>query len=871
MNNFGNGNGQQNNPFGPSTFGSVNNSSPLNTRNESGLQFGCTNNRNHSQAFGTFGQASFFGTAGADVFPSSPPSLGGNAVIQQNGQAFGRGSEILRDPFRETPAIPNPRTGLPQAHIFGNAYAPQFSMYPPTAFGSSVLNNRNTEFGQSSSAVGVHSYLSAPGSVLLGNYDSDRPCFGEGASAFPGIRQPQVGTKNVKWKVTTLLEGPNKEVCKYHAISMMTPLRGKSFEELRLEDYRIGNRSSEDLPSKASSCFASHMLPPTSSSEVTKEGHRSAFRGFMQPQFGTKGIEWKATKVLDNVSGKVLKYHSINMMAPLRGRSLEELRLEDYSTGADTNECKSNGEFSGFGNSAPPVFSSPTFGAFGNGNAFGPTSTLEFGCNGDNARLESNSNEIFGQNPAGCSSAFNRLAVFGSSNTLPFPPNQTAGIATDCQGRPGFGNPQHCVSTNSNGCFGLNATGCGNENNFMSQNETVRFRSSSIPGSMGNTTGFHGLGNTQGNINGTRPISTRLGVQSGEILFENETASAPDTQYNCGFGSAQIGSGEMFSLPAEFGNQVPSGGAPFRQTRNSALCLEPPGTPFRGFQHSSDTSGAKTGAFSSSLPPQGKSNCFSGTHVHQNNKGLMSFDGGFRGSSHSTVPPNIAMGGRQSSQLQTQATPLVGIGAATGGLSEIKTQSEANPGPSLEDTFRSVTEDNGGTLVPPGASYGVVLRNLKLLQRDVEEQVSRLRKEIKRTVEASPEDKKSMTIVIRSPQFSIDFGSPASVQSARHGLGTTDSGRTWGKVTNSTRWGSSSISSPFSGPQKTSRASRYKLEMNVFSPDNFKGSSRRPVRASKLGLPPHSLSKLLPIQRFEEGQARTDGICTLPENKFHEN
>ncbi|KPJ17541.1 Nuclear pore complex protein Nup98-Nup96 [Papilio machaon] len=120
-----------------------------------------------------------------------------------------------------------------------------------------------------------------------------------------------------------------------------------------------------------------------------------------------------------------IKHHCITCMKEYEGKSLEELRLEDYTAG---RKGASAGMFSSFQQPTEnkPLFGGSTFGQpattsaplFGGGSlgstGFGQTNTFAFGGNTPN---QTTSTGLFGNKPAFGATSTTGTGIFGASTT----------------------------------------------------------------------------------------------------------------------------------------------------------------------------------------------------------------------------------------------------------------------------------------------------------------------------------------------------------------------------------------------------------------------------------------------------------------------
>ncbi|XP_039684794.1 nuclear pore complex protein NUP98A isoform X1 [Medicago truncatula] len=192
-------------------------------------------------AFGSTGTAS--GATGAPVFcvtstpvyfvintpvffVTSTPAFGSTSTpaFDCTGGAFGMSSAPL---FRGEGTF-----GASSNHAFGSSSTPAFEASSSPAFGASA-------FGQSSSAFGTNSTFGRTTSTYGGSH-TPAPGFGNadiGQSGFGGQRG---GSRVASYSATT--EANCGRLEKLESISVMPVYKDKSHEELRWEDYQLGDK-----------------------------------------------------------------------------------------------------------------------------------------------------------------------------------------------------------------------------------------------------------------------------------------------------------------------------------------------------------------------------------------------------------------------------------------------------------------------------------------------------------------------------------------------------------------------------------------------------------------------------------------------------
>ncbi|XP_019428184.1 PREDICTED: nuclear pore complex protein NUP98A-like isoform X5 [Lupinus angustifolius] len=244
---FGNSVFGSSTPFGASTqptFGSTGTSAFGATSNPA---FGATS----TPAFGAasapaFGAASApaFGAASTPAFgATSTPTFGStpNPTFGSTGNAFGASTAPGFGGGGGFGAPSNPTFGSASTSAFGASSAPAFgaspSSTPAFSFGSSQA------FGQSSSAFGSSSPFGSTTSAFGGQssaFGSQTPTPAFGQSGFGGQRG---GSRIANYTPTTEPDsGTSGQTAKLESISAMPNYKDKCHEELRWEDYQLGDK-----------------------------------------------------------------------------------------------------------------------------------------------------------------------------------------------------------------------------------------------------------------------------------------------------------------------------------------------------------------------------------------------------------------------------------------------------------------------------------------------------------------------------------------------------------------------------------------------------------------------------------------------------
>ncbi|CAJ2628371.1 unnamed protein product [Trifolium pratense] len=220
---------------------------------------------NSSSPFGVFGQKPAFG--GFRSTPTQTNPFG--SAIQPPQQAFGSNTLQLQPAFgssifgststpafgaTSTPAFGStstPAFGATSTPAFGSTSTPAFGATSTPAYGATTptfsFGSSTQAFGQSSSAFGTSS-----------TFGSTTSAFGGQSSAFgsrtptqtfenTGIGQSEFGRQRggsrvASYSATTELDGCFGQPGKFESISTMSYYKDKSHEELRWEDYQLGDK-----------------------------------------------------------------------------------------------------------------------------------------------------------------------------------------------------------------------------------------------------------------------------------------------------------------------------------------------------------------------------------------------------------------------------------------------------------------------------------------------------------------------------------------------------------------------------------------------------------------------------------------------------
>ncbi|KAJ1409285.1 hypothetical protein SESBI_22795 [Sesbania bispinosa] len=334
--------------------------------------FGATS----TPAFGSTSSPTFGNTGSAFGVSSAPVFGGGGAFGASSNPMFGSSS---------TPAFgasSTPAFGASSTPAFGASSTPAFGASSTPAFGASstpAFSFGSTQaFGQSSSAFGSSSPFGSTSSPFGGQSSAfgsqtQTSAFGNtgiGQSGFGGQRG---GSRVASYSATTEADsGTSGQTAKLESISAMPVYKDKSHEELRWEDYQLGDKGGPH-PSAPSTGLAGFSSSTTQTNAFSPS-----------PVFGQSSANPFSTATPNS-----------NPFAP---------KTSTFS--------------SGFGTSAP-AFSSSGFGSSTSAAApsiFG-SSTSPFGANSSSTPAFGSSTSLFNTAPAqGASSPFGS-SIFG--NTQP--------------------------------------------------------------------------------------------------------------------------------------------------------------------------------------------------------------------------------------------------------------------------------------------------------------------------------------------------------------------------------------------------------------------------------------------------------------------
>ncbi|XP_014523157.1 nuclear pore complex protein NUP98A [Vigna radiata var. radiata] len=337
-------------------------------------------------AFGATSTPAFGATSSPAFGATSTPAFGSTSspTFGSTGSAFGVSSAPVFGGGGAFGASSNPMFGSSSTSAFGSSSTP-FGASSTPAFGASstpAFSFGSTQaFGQSSSAFGSSSPFGSTASPFGGQssaFGSQTPSstFGNTGMGQPGFGgQQRGGSRVASYTATTEADsGTSGQTAKLESISAMPVYKDKSHEELRWEDYQLGDKGGP-LPSGQSTGLAGFSTSTTQTNAFSPS-----------PVFGQSSANPFSSTTPNS-----------NPFAP-----------------------KSSPFSSGFGTSAAPAFSSSAFGSSTSAAApsiFG-SSPSPFGANSSSAPSFGQSPSLFNTAPAQTSSPFGS-SIFGNTQSSP--------------------------------------------------------------------------------------------------------------------------------------------------------------------------------------------------------------------------------------------------------------------------------------------------------------------------------------------------------------------------------------------------------------------------------------------------------------------
>ncbi|GAA0164130.1 transporter [Lithospermum erythrorhizon] len=404
---FGGQSQQSQSAFGNNLFGS---STPFGAQSQPAFgtpstpAFGATS----SPAFGASNTPAFGAT--------STPPFGSttNTAFGSTGSAFGVSATPLFG--SSTPAF-----GASSTPAFGASSTPAFGAATTPAFGAS---NSPFSFGQSSSAFG-----SSPFGAQSSPFGSQSTAAAFGSSTFPqsGIGGQRGGTRVAAYAPTPEADGTGK----LESVSAMPAYKEKSHEELRWEDYQLGDKGGSAPAGQSSNTAAFNQSSPNPFSSTTSSNPFAP----KTPGFNSTGFGSTSAPTFNSspfaVSNTSNPFGTVTSSAP------SPFSVSASTFGANpTPSIFGSSSSTGFA-TTPSLFNSSTsqgtISSFGTGSNFGNTQSSPL-FQSSTPSLNQGSlgfgqtNSAFGQNvsPFGQSNLFTSPSTgFGLSNTPSF---QTQGF-----------------------------------------------------------------------------------------------------------------------------------------------------------------------------------------------------------------------------------------------------------------------------------------------------------------------------------------------------------------------------------------------------------------------------------------------------------
>nr|XP_029118070.1 nuclear pore complex protein NUP98A isoform X2 [Elaeis guineensis] len=363
-----------------------------------------------SPAFGST-TTPLFGSTGAAFGASSTPAFGSTAT-----PAFGTQSSSVFG-SSNTPAF-----GASTTPTFGSSTAPAFgaSTTPSFGFGSSP------SFGQSSSAFGSTPFgtTTSPFGAQSSSFGTQTatPAFGSpsfGQAAFGGQRG---GTRLVAYSPTPETDGTSgtQAAGKLESVSAMPAYKEKSHDELRWEDYQLGDKGGPNpagQPAGGTSFPAATQPSPFGSPGTFSQPTGNPFSSSTSSNpFGPKTATFGQTGFGSSSSSIFTSSLNASSSSPF-GSTSTTTSLFGASSGSAFGSSSSPALFGG---SSAPAFSSSSsiFGASGAGScpAFG--SGLSFGNTQSTGLFQSTSSVGQTPSPFGQSATGFQLTTPSSGSNL---------------------------------------------------------------------------------------------------------------------------------------------------------------------------------------------------------------------------------------------------------------------------------------------------------------------------------------------------------------------------------------------------------------------------------------------------------------------
>ncbi|XP_057423007.1 nuclear pore complex protein NUP98A isoform X2 [Lotus japonicus] len=397
--------------------------------------FGATS----TPAFGSTSSPTF-GNTGSAFGVSSAPAFGG-------GGAFGASSSPM---FGSTST---PAFGASSTPAFGASSTPAFGASSTPAFGASSTPafsfSSNQAFGQSSSAFGSSSPFGSTTSPFGGQSSAfgsqtPTPAFGStgfGQSGFGGQRG---GSRVASYSATTEADsGTSGQTAKLESISAMPVYKDKSHEELRWEDYQLGDKGGPQPSAQPTGLgnFSSSTTQTNAFSPSPSFGQSSA-NPFSSTTPNSNPFAQKTSTFTTSAFGGTSSAPSFSSSAFGSSTSAAAPSIFGAATpsfGANSSPSPTFGQSPSLFNTAP---AQPTSSPFGS-SIFGNTQPSQL----FSSAAPTQPTNAFGQNTA---SPFGQTASFGQSSLFNSPSSGLGGSIFSTSGpltSTGFGQTAQPIST----------------------------------------------------------------------------------------------------------------------------------------------------------------------------------------------------------------------------------------------------------------------------------------------------------------------------------------------------------------------------------------------------------------------------------------
>ncbi|XP_065858400.1 nuclear pore complex protein NUP98A [Euphorbia lathyris] len=384
-----------------------------------GAAFGASNNP-------AFGSGGGFGASSAPVFGSSSTSGFG-----ATGSAFGASTTSGFGGTSSTPVFGGssaPAFGSTSA--FGTSSTPSFNFGSSPSFGQSTSAFGNTQFGTSASP------FSAQTSPF--GAQATTPTFGSSGFGQTGFAGNRGGSRVVAYSATAETDSSGGQPAKLESISAMSVYKDKSHEELRWEDYQLGDKGGP-VPLGQSSNFAVSSGPTnlfaqpstavqssavqfsstiSSNPFITKPNSQSPFPIQSSPFQSTSGFGQTSSPAFTQNAAPSSFVSTPSLFTSTVGQSNSSQFANFSNTQPSLSFSSSLSPYtqtgSGFGQSTS-LFAPSTTASFNQTNMFN-TPTGGFGFSNTQSMMPSNNQGLF-----------NQTAVPQSSNFQLSQPSQPAG------------------------------------------------------------------------------------------------------------------------------------------------------------------------------------------------------------------------------------------------------------------------------------------------------------------------------------------------------------------------------------------------------------------------------------------------------------